>query len=45
MRLFLKILKFNVVKSEHCSVKVNFVHVLCSSFLSVLVTDFLGTIS
>ena len=37
--------KFNVVKSEHCSAKVNFVRVLCSSFLSLLVIDFLGTIS
>ena len=37
--------KFNVVKSEHCSVKVNFVRVLCSSFLSLLVIDLLGTIS
>ena len=37
--------KFNVVKSEHCFVKVNFVRVLCSSFLSLLVIDFLGSIS
>ena len=31
--------------SQDTSVKVNFVHVLCSSFLILLVTDFIGTIS
>ena len=36
-----------MLSSQDTSVKVNFVHVLCSSFLdlSLLVTDFKGTIS